>query len=263
MNICSLHKPVMLKEIVKYLNIKANGIYIDCTFGGGGHSKLLLNHLDDDGKLYIIDRDPSAIHKAKQLADNRITIIQDSFSNLRLHVQHYNLFNRINGIIMDLGISRDQLEDKRRGFSYKQNSPLDMRMDPINGGETVADWLNKADIAEIESVLQNYGELRYYKHIAKKIEQIKIKKRIATTNDLLNVLKKYPANQIFQAFRIKINDELNELKKVLPVIMTVLSPQGRLAILSFHSLENKIIKNFINQHTKFSKIVYLTKLPFF
>lgn len=232
----SLHKPVMLKETINYLNIKSNGIYIDCTFGGGGHSKLLLKKLDKNGKLYIIDRDPIAIQKAIKFNDNRITIIKDSFSNLILHVKHYNLFNRINGIMLDLGISKDQLEDKR-GFSYKENSHLDMRMDPSqSNGETLSDWLNKANLQEIEFVLKYYGDLKRYKSLAKQIVFYKNRKTITSTNDLVNIINnsvyrnKNKTNQIFQAFRIKINDELNELKKVLPVIIKVLPNKARLAI---------------------------------
>ncbi|WP_343192753.1 16S rRNA (cytosine(1402)-N(4))-methyltransferase RsmH [Buchnera aphidicola (Taiwanaphis decaspermi)] len=264
------HKSVLLKESIKSLNIIPNGIYIDCTFGGGGHSEKILEKLNSKGKLYAIDKDLKAVkYGEKKIKDNRFKIIHLSFSKLIKYIKKKKMLGLINGIIIDLGISSIQLNDPKRGFSFIKKGPLDMRIDNSNKNNINArQWLSKSNQKSIELVLRKYGEERFSKKIAKLIFNYKKKKDIKNTLELSKIIKnniflrkrnKHPATKTFQAIRIFINQELKELKSILNHSLKILKKKGRLTIISFHSLEDKIVKKFIN---KFSgKISIPNKLP--
>lgn len=252
------HNTVLLKEAIKSLNINPNGIYLDSTFGHGGHSKIILSNLNKYGKLFAIDCDLKAIEESKIINDNRFNIIHGKFSNMLYYMSKKNLIGKINGIIFDLGISSNQIDNPERGFSFKKNGPLDMRMDN-KFGKSAAEWLKKASLNEIVWVLKKFGEERYSKNIAKSIIKNRIKKPIINTNDLSKLIIncynyfdnkkriKHPATRSFQAIRIHINNEIKELKKALKSSLILLAPKGRLTIISFHSLEDKIVKNFFKK----------------
>ncbi|CEN32116.1 Ribosomal RNA small subunit methyltransferase H [Candidatus Westeberhardia cardiocondylae] len=251
-----IHIPVLLNEAINSLNIQKNGIYIDGTFGQGGHSRLILSKLNKKGKLLAIDRDLESYKIGLKIYDSRFTIIHELFSNMKNYIYKNNLTNKINGVLLDLGVSSLQLNNPKRGFSFKKNGPLDMRMDTTNS-KSAKTWLKKAKMKDIYMVLKNFGEEKFSKKIAKAIFK---KKNITYTQELTELIlqtipnnKKYkihPATRSFQAIRIFINNELSELKKTLENISNVLISQGRLAIISFHSLEKRIIKQFIKKYNK-------------
>ncbi|XRX42444.1 MAG: 16S rRNA (cytosine(1402)-N(4))-methyltransferase RsmH [Buchnera aphidicola (Eriosoma harunire)] len=251
------HTPVMTKEIIKFLNTKKNGIYIDATFGYGGHSNAILNHLGTNGKLYAIDRDPESKHRALKFGDSRLTFIQGNFSQIYHFSKKFNILKKINGIVVDLGISSTQLDNPKRGFSFLYDGPLDMRMNP-NDSITAASWLKKTNLTKLIHILKTYGEERYAKKIACAIIKKNKECNIQNTLELSNIIsknipnihrKKHPATKSFQAIRIFINDELNEIKKLLNNALNILTPGGRLLVISFHSLEDRIVKNFMKQHS--------------
>ncbi|XBC44565.1 MAG: 16S rRNA (cytosine(1402)-N(4))-methyltransferase RsmH [Buchnera aphidicola (Schlechtendalia peitan)] len=255
-NINLTHIPVLKKEIIQSLNIKKNGIYIDCTFGFGGHSKEILKHLSEKGKLYAIDKDPLAIKIGKKIQDRRFKIIKGNFSDILKYFQTKNFQQNIDGILFDLGISSMQINDPNRGFSFLSNGPLDMRMNP-KLGITACNWLIKSNAKSISKVLYKFGEERFAKKIAKKIVQQNKIKPITQTSELVNLIKtivpynkKHPATRTFQAIRIYINQELDELEKVFQYVLKLLKFKGRLSIISFHSLEDRIVKKFITQNSK-------------
>ncbi|CAL4319960.1 16S rRNA (cytosine(1402)-N(4))-methyltransferase RsmH [Buchnera aphidicola] len=261
-----LHLPVLLKESIKYLNIKKNGIYLDATFGSGGHSRKILQKLGKLGKLYAMDRDPESIKIAKKIKDKRFKIIYDKFSNIKKYLKKYQLKNNINGILIDLGISNLQLKNKNRGFSYQKNGFLDMRMDTTKG-ISAAKWIKKSNIKTISKILKKYGEEKFSYKIALNIHRYKKKKDILTTKKLYSIIKKSvpsqkknPARRSFQAIRICINNEIKELKKFLIFSKNLLSKNSRLLTISFHSLEDRIIKNFIFKNSK-KNINIPNKLP--
>ncbi|QCI23239.1 16S rRNA (cytosine(1402)-N(4))-methyltransferase RsmH [Buchnera aphidicola] len=254
-NIHLNHIPVLTKEVIKSLNIKKNGTYIDCTFGFGGHSKKILEHLNDRGTLYAIDKDPYSINIAKKICDNRFHIIPGNFSKILKNFQRNNT-KKIDGILLDLGMSSMQLNNPNRGFSFLLNGPLDMRMNP-KVGIKASEWLMKSDVKSITKVLYEFGEERFAKKIAIKIVQQNKIKPITTTIELSNLIKKivpknkkHPATRTFQAIRIHINQELNELREVLKYALKILTYKGRLSVISFHSLEDRIVKKFILKNSK-------------
>jgi len=249
------HEPVLRKEAVAALNIKPDGLYVDATFGRGGHAQSILDQLGPDGRLLALDRDPQAVASAKQqFADEvRFTIVHGPFSMLGKAVADHGWLGRVNGILFDLGVSSPQLDDPARGFSFRTEGPLDMRMDSTCG-ESAADWLNRAEEQEIADVLFHLGEERYSRRIARAILRRRAEQPITTTRQLSEIVasavpsrerSKDPATRSFQAIRLHINRELDELRVALPQVMDVLAPHGRLAVISFHSLEDRIVKQFM------------------
>ncbi|MCV2524881.1 MAG: 16S rRNA (cytosine(1402)-N(4))-methyltransferase RsmH, partial [Candidatus Lightella neohaematopini] len=258
------HNTVLLHEAVNSLHIKPDGIYVDATFGSGGHAKLILSKLNKNGKLIVMDRDPLAIKVAYNILDNRCYIIYDNFSNMIKYIKKLNLLGHINGILLDLGISSMQLDDSNRGFSYMKNGPLDMRMNNTIG-YTAGYWLNHAKYNDIYSVLHNLGEERYAKYISKNICRFKKYNSVTSTMDLSKIIirsykniniysKKHPATKSFRAIRMFINKELEEIKLLLSSISYILSFKGILSIISFHSLEDRIIKHFMSPITTIDSV---------
>lgn len=254
------HQPVMLEEVLIGLNIKADGHYLDGTFGRGGHARAILGRLSASGSLLVMDRDPQAITVAEQGfgTDERLLIRQGSFDQMSKHVQELGWMGQMDGILLDLGVSSPQLDDPQRGFSFQQDGPLDMRMDP-NTGQSAAQWLARASVQDIARVLKEYGEERYARRIAKSIVQTRGKNPITRTRQLADIIAaaspsweqdKHPATRSFQAIRIFINDELQALKTCLSRTVELLRPAGRLVVISFHSLEDRIVKRFIQAQVR-------------
>ena len=255
-----IHTPVLINEILHGLNLQTDGIYIDCTFGRGGHSKAILQHLGERGRLYAFDKDPDAISTIEKSIheDKRFSITQGSFTMLGQLLEKENLSGQVNGILLDLGVSSPQFDNKERGFSFQQDACLDMRMDN-SSGLTAAEWLNSASQEEICNVIHQYGEERYAKKITRAIVEARKEKPITQSNQLVELIlsavpgyekNKHPATRTFQAIRIFINDELNELKKILDQSINALSAGGRLVVISFHSLEDRIVKRFIREKSR-------------
>lgn len=254
------HEPVLRKEAVAALNIKPDGFYVDATFGRGGHARSILEQLGPDGRLLALDRDPQAVASAKQQfsKEDRFTIVHGPFSMLGKAVATCNWRGRVNGVLFDLGVSSPQLDDPARGFSFRTEGPLDMRMDSTRG-ESAADWLNRAEEQEIADVLFHLGEERYSRRIARAILYRRAEQPITTTKQLSEIIasavpsrerSKDPATRSFQAIRLHINRELDELRDALPQAMDVLAPKGRLVVISFHSLEDRIVKQFMRAQEK-------------
>ncbi|RJG50028.1 16S rRNA (cytosine(1402)-N(4))-methyltransferase RsmH [Motilimonas pumila] len=256
------HTTVLLDEAVAGLNINPDGIYVDCTFGRGGHSRLILSQLGPKGRLIAIDRDPQAIAVAEQLAqqDERFTIVHGPFSGLAQYIEDKALTGKIDGVLMDLGVSSPQLDDAERGFSFLRDGPLDMRMDPTSG-VSAAEWLAKADAEDIAWVLKTFGEERHARKIASAIVMDRVEREpytrtkplaemIARVNPSKKEKNKHPATRSFQAIRIYINSELEEIDKALNASLEVLKADGRLSVISFHSLEDRMVKRFIRNQEK-------------
>ena len=243
------HEAVMVDEVLENLVFKQNGKYVDCTFGAGGHSLEILNRINNKGCLTSIEKDESATKdlSTKFTKDSRFTLINDSFSNLRKFFE----VEEVDGILIDLGISSTQLDDPLRGFSFQSNGPLDMRIDTAKG-QTAAEWINKASKKEIEDVLWILGQERASRRIASKICEFRETKFIESTKELSDLIiscvnkktKKHPATNSFRAIRMFINNEIEELQKVLEAASYVLCCGGRLAVISFHSMEDRIVKRF-------------------
>ncbi len=249
------HQPVLLAEVLTGLSIKADGIYVDGTFGRGGHAGAILAVLGPEGRLLAMDRDPQAIRSAEQQFgdDPRFEIVQGAFTMLSNMIAQRQLQGRVNGLLLDLGVSSPQLDDASRGFSFSEDGPLDMRMDPASG-ISAAKWLETASESEISRVLKTYGEERFSRRIARSIVETRHETPLQTTRQLAGLVaaavpvrekNKHPATRSFQAIRIFINSELDEIAAVLDQVIEVLAPQGRLAVISFHSLEDRIVKRFI------------------
>jgi 16S rRNA (cytosine1402-N4)-methyltransferase len=250
----------MLAEVLEQLAIKEDGIYLDCTFGRGGHSQGILSLLGASGRLLAFDRDVDAIDSevAKaMLKDKRFTLRHSCFSALGSVVASEGLVGQIDGILLDLGVSSPQLDDPQRGFSFMQNGPLDMRMDS-SAEMTAAKWLSKVDEKELVRVLFEYGEERFARRIAHAIIETRADKPLTTTRELVALIEdvvpkrekhKHPATRSFQAIRIEVNKELAELKDVLQQSIQVLRQGGRLVVISFHSLEDRIVKQFIRNES--------------
>ena len=252
MSLVSQHQTVLLREAVEALEIKPSGTYVDGTFGRGGHSRAILEQLGPQGRLLALDRDPQAVAVARAINDQRLTMLHHSFGELAAAVQQAGI-DAVDGVLLDIGVSSPQLDEGGRGFSFRFDAPLDMRMDTTQG-ETAAEWLARAEIRDITEVIRNYGEERFAFQIAKKIVATRSERPVATTGELAALVRETvwtrepgqdPATRTFQALRIHINQELEQLALVLPQAMAVLKPGGRLVVISFHSLEDRIVKRFM------------------
>lgn len=254
------HKPVLLQESIAALNIKPNGVYVDATFGRGGHSRLILDNLNENGRLIAFDKDHTAIeHANKNITDNRFTIVHGSFTKLKQTLTELEYFGKLNGILLDLGVSSPQIDTNERGFSFQQDGPLDMRMD-TQTGVSAAEWLADTDEKTIADILWRYGEERFSRRIARKICEYRKTKPLTRTTELADIVKSCyprpknkqkktinPATRTFQAIRIYVNNELEDLSQVLTDAVEALAPGGRLVVISFHSLEDRIVKQFIRK----------------
>ncbi|QCI18774.1 16S rRNA (cytosine(1402)-N(4))-methyltransferase RsmH [Buchnera aphidicola] len=258
------HIPVMTKELIESLKIKKDGIYIDSTFGMGGHSIEILKTLGKNGKLYSIDRDFKSILIGNKIQDKRFCIIHGTFSKILNYAKSKKIIKKVDGILFDLGVSSLQIEDYKRGFSFKKNGPLDMRMNQ-SCGITASDWIYKSDAKKIMFVLKNFGEERFSKKIAYAIKNYSKTKKITETLELVSIIKKaipiksifkHPARRTFQAIRIYINQELEEIKNALEDSLKILKPGGRIVVISFHSLEDRIVKKFMLKHSMKAIIPY-------
>jgi 16S rRNA (cytosine1402-N4)-methyltransferase len=258
------HAPVLHDEAIAALEIKPDGRYVDGTYGRGGHARSILAGLGEQGRLIVMDRDPEAIADAHRTfdADDRVTIIHDDYANMLAQVAELELLEQIDGILLDLGVSSPQLDDASRGFSFQQNGPLDMRMNPAQG-ESAADWLAQADEAEIARVLWQYGEERQSRRIAKKIVEVRQSRAIDDTASLAGLISevlprpknhRHPATRSFQAIRIHINQELGQIERLLETVFDILKIGGRLLVISFHSLEDRLVKRFFKKHSTRRKI---------
>ena len=252
------HQSVMFTESIDALNIKTGGVYIDATFGRGGHTQGILDKLDRSGSVIAFDQDIHAVEFAKEnFNDDRLTVIHSAFTHMGEILSERNLSGKIDGILMDLGVSSPQLDNADRGFSFNTNGPLDMRMDQTSG-ISAAQWLVQADEVEIANVIYEFGEERKSRHIASAIKRVQQDQAITTTLQLANIIagvvkshkNKHPATRSFQAIRIFINQELKQLVETLEQSIDLLAPEGRLSIISFHSIEDRIVKQFIQKHSK-------------
>jgi 16S rRNA (cytosine1402-N4)-methyltransferase len=255
MGVCA-HTAVLLKEAVEALAVKPGGVYVDGTFGRGGHSRSILESLGETGRLIAMDRDPTAVAAARAIQDPRFCIQHKSFSQLREVLQALHI-DRVDGILLDLGVSSPQLEQASRGFSFRLEGPLDMRMD-MSEGPTAADWLASVTETELDEVLKKYGEERFAKQIARAIVAARNAEPIITTGQLAALVARVipvhrreagqnPATRTFQAVRIYLNQELENLSLALPQCAEMLNPGGRLVVISFHSLEDRIVKRFMRK----------------
>lgn len=247
-----MHIPVLLAEVIEGLQIQANGIYVDATFGRGGHSEAILDRLGPAGRLLAMDRDPVAVASGRERFgnDSRFSIVHAAFSETAAVVENAGLLGQINGLLMDLGLSSPQVDDPQRGFSFLREGPLDMRMDPTQG-QSAGEFLTEASEREIADVLWRFGEERYSRRIARAV----VRQRgqpLTTTSELADLIArsvprrerhKHPATRSFQALRIYVNRELEELQGALSDSSSFLAPGGRLVVISFHSLEDRIVKH--------------------
>src|SRR5690606_17782027 len=253
----SAHITVLLNEAVDALVADPDGFYVDGTFGRGGHSQLILNSLSPQGRLLAIDKDLTAIAVAHDRfgQDARFEIAHSSFAGLAELIAARNMTGKVSGLLLDLGVSSPQLDEAERGFSFQQDGPLDMRMDQSRG-QSAADWVNTASEAEIAQVLKEYGEERFAKRMARALVTERLKTPFTRTGRLAAVIKeanpawekgKHPATRAFQAIRIHVNNELGDLESVLSQAVELLAPGGRLVVISFHSLEDRLVKRFIRR----------------
>jgi 16S rRNA (cytosine1402-N4)-methyltransferase len=257
------HTTVLLNEAVDALLTKPDGTYVDATFGRGGHSRVILSQLAPEGRLIAFDKDPEAVSVANAIDDERFSIRHEGFSGLR-HLEG----NSVTGVLMDLGVSSPQIDNPARGFSFRGNGPLDMRMDTTRG-QSVADWLATAEAGQIAEVIREFGEERFAVQIAKAVVARRQERGpLATTAELAQLVAgavktrepgQDPATRTFQALRIFINAELEELQQALEASLDILEPHGRLVVISFHSLEDRIVKQFIARH---SREVFDRRAPF-
>ena len=254
------HDPVLLTEVLDALSVRPDGVYIDATFGRGGHTRTILEHLGSQGCLLAFDRDPEAIGVAKSIAahDKRLKPVHGCFTTLGMLVDEADLSERIAGVFFDLGVSSPQLADAERGFSFQHDGPLDMRMDPSDG-ISAGQWLACAAESEIAAVLRSYGEERQARRIARAICTARRDNAITSTAQLADLITAlmprrpgslHPATKCFQAIRIKINDELSRLESGLVQALDSLEPGGRLVVISFHSLEDRIVKRFMRDQSR-------------
>lgn len=255
-----VHQSVLFEESIAALNIVQDGVYIDGTFGRGGHSQAILNQLGANGRLFAFDKDPEAISYSQYLFkdESRFTIVQNSFAEIKQQARDWGIDRQVDGVLLDLGVSSPQLDDASRGFSFLRDGPLDMRMNPAQGA-SAEQWLATEKESEIARVLKTYGEERYAKRIAKAIVDEGKKKRIVSTTQLAELVArahpawekhKHPATRTFQAIRIYLNKELSDLADFLEQVLEILKPGGRLAVISFHSLEDRLVKQFIQKQAR-------------
>ena len=242
-----MHEPVLAREAIEALAIRPDGVYVDGTFGRGGHTRLSLERLGPNGRLIALDRDPQAAEAARAISDARFTFFKARFSDLSM------VASGVQGMLFDLGVSSPQLDDPARGFSFRHDGPLDMRMDP-EAGMSAAEWLATAQEQQIRGVIRGYGEERFAKQIAAAIVAARRREPIVRTRQLAELVAQAvrtrepgqdPATRTFQALRIHVNRELEEVSLMLPQAVERLSPGGRLAVISFHSLEDRIVKRFM------------------
>ena len=246
------HRTVLLEEAIDALAIRADGAYVDATFGRGGHSRLILDRLGSRGRLVALDKDPEAIAVATRISDARFSAVHASFAELAGVLEGLGL-EGVDGVLLDLGVSSPQLDDAARGFSFRRDGPLDMRMD-TSRGQTAAQWLETASEVQIREVIRDYGEERFAKQIAKAIVAARQRGPVVNTGQLAAIVGaavrtrekgKDPATRTFQALRIYLNQELAHLSLALPQILELLTPGGRLVVISFHSLEDRMVKRFM------------------
>jgi 16S rRNA (cytosine1402-N4)-methyltransferase len=244
-----MHQPVLAHEAIEALALRADGVYVDGTFGRGGHTRLLLERLGPRGRVIALDRDPAAAEAARAISDPRFSFFRTAFSDLSA------LPPQVQGMLFDLGVSSPQLDDAARGFSFRRDGPLDMRMDP-EAGMSAAEWLATAQEQEIREVIRDYGEERFAQQIAAAIVAARRREPFVRTGQLAAVVAQAvrtrepgqdPATRTFQAVRIHVNRELEEVSLMLPAAVARLAPQGRLAVISFHSLEDRLVKRFLQQ----------------
>lgn len=253
------HISVLLAEAVQGLAVRADGRYVDATFGRGGHSRAILDLLAPEGCLLAIDRDPTAIEASRCFADDpRFSICHGAFSELETFLNEKQWTGTVDGILFDLGVSSPQLDDAERGFSFLHDGPLDMRMDTTSG-RSAAEWLAEAEESDIAWVLKTFGEERFAKRIARAIINQRTETPLVRTHQLAELIAaasptrerhKHPATRSFQAIRIYINSELEEIEKALKAALTALAPGGRLVVISFHSLEDRIVKQFMRRYSR-------------
>ncbi|GGI14436.1 16S rRNA (cytosine(1402)-N(4))-methyltransferase RsmH [Gottfriedia solisilvae] len=253
------HITVLLRETVDSLDIKKDGIYVDCTLGGGGHSEYLLSQLSSNGRLIAFDQDETAIRHAKERLkeyENQLTIVKSNFKHIKEELHHLGIYE-VDGILFDLGVSSPQLDVAERGFSFHQDAPLDMRMNQeqtLSAYEVVNDW----PYEQLVKIFFRYGEEKFSKQVARKIEELRAKKPIETTFELVEIIKDaipaparrtggHPAKRIFQAIRIAVNDELGVFEEALKDAITLIKPSGRISVITFHSLEDRICKTIFKE----------------
>ncbi|MEH6939191.1 16S rRNA (cytosine(1402)-N(4))-methyltransferase RsmH [Bacillus sp. JJ664] len=253
------HITVLLRETVDSLDIKKDGIYVDCTLGGGGHSEYLLSQLSSNGRLIAFDQDETAIRHAKERLkeyENQLTIVKSNFKHIKEELHHLGIYE-VDGILFDLGVSSPQLDVAERGFSFHQDAPLDMRMNQeqtLSAYEVVNDW----PYEQLVKIFFRYGEEKFSKQVARKIEELRAKKPIETTFELVEIIKDaipaparrtggHPAKRIFQAIRIAVNDELGVFEEALKDALTLIKPTGRISVITFHSLEDRICKTIFKE----------------
>lgn len=256
----STHVPVLLDEVMRALEIKPDSVVVDATYGRGGHAEAIAKRLATDGRLLVLDQDREAVADAGRrfATDARVTVIHGRFSSLAQICEQRRLNGRITAMLFDLGVSSPQLDEARRGFSFRHDGPLDMRMDPEHG-VSARDWLNRVEEAELAQVLHVFGEERYARRIARAIVRARSRAPIANTNELARLIAeavparergKDPATRSFQAIRIHVNREIDELEAVLPQVPDLLAPGGRVAFISFHSLEDRRVKHFFRAESQ-------------
>ena len=254
------HRPVLVSEVLAALAVRPDGCYVDATFGRGGHAAAILERLGPTGSLLALDRDPAAAEwaRAEFCNEPRFQFVQSRFSELASIVTERRLCGRVDGVLLDLGVSSPQLDDPERGFSFSRNGALDMRMDPTSGS-SATDWLNRIGEMELERILAEFGEERFHRRIARAIVAARRRAPSTTTARLAEIVSlaiptrqpgKHPATRVFQAVRIAVNDELNELRAVLPQTTQILAPGGRLAVIAFHSLEDRMVKRFMRERAR-------------
>jgi 16S rRNA (cytosine1402-N4)-methyltransferase len=259
------HRPVLLEEVVEALNIRPDGKYLDGTFGRGGHSRAILSRLSGKGCLMALDMDPEAIAEGMDLQkkDARFSIVQGNFADLERYVREWGVEEGLDGILLDLGVSSPQLDDPDRGFSFMGDGPLDMRMNPLQG-VSAKEWLAEAPERELTRVFWEFGEERHARRIARNIVESRQKQRLETTGQLARLIentigrrekKKHPATRCFQAIRIFINDEMANLAMGLDEAIRLLRPGGRLVVISFHSLEDRLVKRTIREAVRPGKVL--------
>jgi len=253
----SPHRTVLLEEAVEALRIRPEGIYVDATYGRGGHSRAILQRLGGNGKLIALDRDPHAVEHAAPMSDPRFAMVHAGFGGLGNVLQRQGA-ERVDGVLFDLGVSSPQIDEAERGFSFRSDGPLDMRMD-TSRGQTAAQWLERASEQEIGEVIRRYGEERFAKQIARAIVAARSGGPVDRTRQLAQIVAKAvptrephqdPATRTFQALRIHVNQELEELEVALPQSMDALGEGGRLVVISFHSLEDRIVKHFMRAQSQ-------------
>lgn len=270
----TLHEPVLLQEVITYLDPQVGENFIDCTLGGGGHTLAILKKTEPAGKVLAIDADPVAIESfrkrslASGIDQERVVLINDNFLNLKENYDRHFSYP-VSGVLFDLGLSSDQLRDENRGFSFQTLGPLDMRFDPLKQEETALDIINSYSEQELYYIFKNFSQEPHARRVAQEIVRARRRLRITTTKQLVEVIRDvvsrrsrhHPATLVFQGLRIAVNHELDNLISALPAAYRLLKPGGRLAVISFHSLEDRLVKNFFRDQKKAGHLVILTKKP--